>query len=935
MSLLRRFIRNCSSFFFLLFCFSVFSVSVFASVQEYSPSSFSDCGSEGESCTDLKTGTDLDPLLTADDSDVYTSSVWPDSLFEFSGTAWDDDDSNPYLMQFNFDPSISGTVVGADFIFDGVFSPSTCSIFDSCKFKFLSSINSFTGSEKIHEQPNLNILDVLNLSIPSGQLNNLDSLSVRLLAYGTPITDTSSGIQSLIDQVKLTATVDEDPPSVPVLEWPIGGAYIDDNSPLMQWADSTDDESGIKNYLYRVYYNCSDSLDIPASCSSLYPDEDGLVRTSSEYQAGSTSDGTYYWQVRAVDGIDKMSDWSSLEEITIDTVSPVVSNLQVDKSLVTAGDIITIEADVVDSSGISAVSADFSYNQTYTSRPSPTSTGMTHVLGDTYRVQYTVPTSWNDGDMYIKVAARDKTTGNWMRSTEQEIIEVDSTAPTVSIDAPSTGFVNGQVVINGSVIDDHPHHYWLVIQDDQGQTIAGPGTVQETNSLTNYNFMTWDTNGVVDGDYTIILHARDALDLKDANSMTEVIVTVDNTHPIITFDQPLTATVHSGIVHLQASCNEECDYVNFWWKKEGEEYLEAEKRYHIVNTNGTFFEWDLDTLNALKADGSFYALTDGTYYLYGAGKDVAGNWARTSEISIVVDNTNPTVDITSPLNGETISGTTTVTVTATDSTSEVERVELSYRAVGDATWIPLDTLFVSPYTYDWNTTGYPLGDYELKAEAFDIAGNFETDQIEVGVAAVISGETGSTPYFGQIYVSWSTDRPTTAQVVYDTTPHLSADPSLFNYGYAYTTGVFDLGKTIFHETLLTGLNNGTTYYYRFISAGSPTAVSGEMSNRTFSSSGPGSPPSGGGGAAPLLASMPSVLGTSTYYYIPTGSILPEEGEILGEETTPTPEPEKSPPTITTPTPKVLGALTSVSPLYFLGGGLLISLILMLLLFRRE
>jgi len=444
--------------------------------------------------------------------------------------------------------------------------------------------------------------------------------------------------------------------------------------------------------------------------------------------------------------------------------------------------------------------------------------------------------------------------------------------------------------------------------------------------------MTWDTTGVDDGDYTIILHARDALNLKDASSVVEVNVTVDNTHPVITFDQPLTASIHSGVVHLQATCDEECDYVNFWWRKEGEAYLSASKRYHYVHTNSTVFGWDLDTTNAEKADGTFDPLSDGTYYLYAAGKDVIGNWAKTSEISIVVDNTDPTVNITYPLNLQVISGTTAVTVDVSDVTSGVDRVELYDRPVGGS-WTYLDTIY-SPFTYDWNTTGYLLGDYELKAEAFDLAGNSEVDQIEVGVAAVISNETGSTPEFGKIYVSWFTDRATTAQVVYDTVSHLSVDTSLFNYGYAFTTSVFDLGKTLFHETILGDLNDSTTYYYRFISAGSPAAVSGEMSNRTFSIPGPGSPPSGGAAAAsPLLTSTPSVLGTSTYYYTPTGSTSSDEGEVLGEETDP--EKEKSIPVITTPTPKILGAFTSTSPFYLFGGGLLISLILMILLFRRK
>ncbi len=115
----------------------------------------------------------------------------------------------------------------------------------------------------------------------------------------------------------------------------------------------------------------------------------------------------------------------------------------------------------------------------------------------------------------------------------------------------------------------------------------------------------------------------------------------DSTAPQITLVQPQTDSFHHGVIHLQVTCNETCDYINFWWRKEGESYSPASKRYHYVTANGTDFEWDLDSLNAKKADGSTYVMSDGTYYLYAAGKDLAGNWSRTQEISFIVDNTNP------------------------------------------------------------------------------------------------------------------------------------------------------------------------------------------------------------------------------------------------------------------------------------------------------
>lgn len=111
--------------------------------------------------------------------------------------------------------------------------------------------------------------------------------------------------------------IDNTPPSIPVLTYPINGLYINNNKPLMQWDDSTDNR-GVAGYDYQVYYNCANSLSIPPSCSNIYK----TSTISSQYQAGKTNDGTYYWQVRAKDKAGNTSSWSDLEKVTIDTISP-------------------------------------------------------------------------------------------------------------------------------------------------------------------------------------------------------------------------------------------------------------------------------------------------------------------------------------------------------------------------------------------------------------------------------------------------------------------------------------------------------------------------------------------------------------------------------------------------------------------------------------
>lgn len=123
-----------------------------------------------------------------------------------------------------------------------------------------------------------------------------------------------------------------------------------------------------------------------------------------------------------------------------------------------------------------------------------------------------------------------------------------------------------------------------------------------------------------------------------AGSSVQVFTGLDTTSPEITFVEPEDESIHSGTINLKATCNENCDYINFWWRAKGEAY--GDYRYHYVHEDGVEFEWGLDTLNAEKANSDYYLMDDGVYYLYAAGKDLAGNWARTTgEVMININNT--------------------------------------------------------------------------------------------------------------------------------------------------------------------------------------------------------------------------------------------------------------------------------------------------------
>ena len=167
------------------------------------------------------------------------------------------------------------------------------------------------------------------------------------------------------------------------------------------------------------------------------------------------------------------------------------------------------------------------------------------------------------------------------------------------------------------------------------------------------------------------------------------------------------------------------------------------------------------------------------------------------------DTTPPTTSMTAPAEGATVSGTTTVTASASDNVS-VTKVEFYLDNVLQST----DT--TSPYSWSWNTTTATNGSHALTSKAYDAAANVGTSAA-VNVTVSNLGDTtpptapanlGASPAKRKINLSWtaSTDNVgVTGYRIWQATT--SAGP--FNQ-IATTT------STSFTNT---GLTSGTTYFY--------------------------------------------------------------------------------------------------------------------------
>lgn len=118
--------------------------------------------------------------------------------------------------------------------------------------------------------------------------------------------------------------------------------------------------------------------------------------------------------------------------------------------------------------------------------------------------------------------------------------------------------------------------------------------------------------------------------------------------------------------------------------------------------------------------------SSGNHSITAKAFDAAGNNQTATAFTVFVDNQPPTVDITSPANGATVSGTVNITANATDNLGIVN-VELFVNGV------PKGEDFTSPYSIPWNTVLETNGNYLVEIRAVDNLLNIGLHTISVVV----------------------------------------------------------------------------------------------------------------------------------------------------------------------------------------------------------
>jgi len=318
-----------------------------------------------------------------------------------------------------------------------------------------------------------------------------------------------------------------------------------------------------------------------------------------------------------------------------------------------------------------------------------------------------------DGMHTLTALGRD-TLGN-LNASPPIKITIDNTPPVPVFESPSNGSaLSGNVIIAVNASDANFYISSVeVFQDNSLLVKFGP---KFTPGAWTYQWNTWLTS---DGTHTLTAKAYDSLHNVGITSITVNVFNgnSDAIPPTGSITSPLSGSTISGEVTLAASAS---DNTGGSGVKRVEFYRDSGVLIGPSSTSPYRALWNTTTVS--NGAHSFYVR------VFDNANNVFTSTSITATVNNVVsDTTIPSVSITAPASGATVSGTIMVAVTATDNVG-VASVTVSVDG------IDLGTDTTTPYTLVWDTTTVTNGSHTLRATARDVAGNTTSASITVTVS---------------------------------------------------------------------------------------------------------------------------------------------------------------------------------------------------------
>lgn len=517
-------------------------------------------------------------------------------------------------------------------------------------------------------------------------------------------------------------TVDKTAPSVPTNGQP-NDQYKLSNEFDFTWSASSDNLGGLVTYEFQSTKNAASVNGVLTT--GLWKSPNPL--TSAMIHSSGASDGTWYWQVRAVDKTGNKSSWSPIWKMTIDSLIPTLAITSPAANQAVKGSVITIKGTAIDNN--------FNYYYCYITGASgeigvrdakcetawwagvPFKTAFAETINGTTNSILGAVTLNNiaNGNYTIHLVGKDKA-GNSAEITQPFVL--DNTKPVISFVAPesfATPFKVGPTV-KVTASDNNGLGVLVIHVYDSAGTLLRNSCTATVAELAAGN-LSCDLSNLAEGTYYIKAGTND----KAGNNVTitsEKFV-VDNTAPTVSL---IFSTPGPDAKSFQAVFNEDVNVVD----------ATNPANYFLSNWPGAGGSGDLVGDATITYDvaskTATISFTNPDWYISAEQQwgvqnihDLAGN---VQEPILVANYSSPmlapvtTINLTGTFVEDTYTSSVAVALNATDGDSSVgSGVKATYYSINN-----------SVFTAGTSALIETNGDYNIKYYSEDNAGNVEVEK---------------------------------------------------------------------------------------------------------------------------------------------------------------------------------------------------------------
>src|SRR5712671_5921473 len=315
--------------------------------------------------------------------------------------------------------------------------------------------------------------------------------------------------------------------------------------------------------------------------------------------------------------------------------------------------------------------------------------------GAPYAISWDTRTASNASHTLTAVA-RDLLGAEWTSNPVTVTVFNDTTPPSVSVTSPgANATVSGTITMTANASDN------VGVVGVQFQ-VDGVNAGAEATSAP-YS-APWNTLSAANGSHVVTAVARDAAGNRGTSAAVTVNVFNDTIAPSVSITSPAAGATVSGRLNVTANASDNVGVAGVQFKLDGANLgTEVTAAPYAVS-------WDSATA------------TNASHVLTAVARDAAGNLSTSAAVTVSVSNDTiaPSVSITSPAAGATVSGRVNVAAAASDNVG-VAGVQFKLDGANLGAEVT-----AAPYAVSWDTATASNASHVLTAVARDVAGNLAT-----------------------------------------------------------------------------------------------------------------------------------------------------------------------------------------------------------------